>query len=89
MEWEDFQLAWCVGGVVARADQAAAPNGQGAVGRSSVKPTLLPPLSSATVPHLCPALLGRAAEQKHRPRTGFATGQVALCKHTNANDSPP
>ena len=28
MEWEDFQLAWCVGGVVARADQAAAPNGQ-------------------------------------------------------------
>ncbi|GBF89928.1 hypothetical protein Rsub_02632 [Raphidocelis subcapitata] len=28
MEWEDFQLAWCVGGVVARADQAAARNGQ-------------------------------------------------------------
>ena len=37
------------------------------------------------MPHLCPALPGRAAEQTHRPRTCFATGQVALCKHTNAN----
>ena len=37
------------------------------------------------MPHLCPALPGRAAEQTHRPRKCFATGQVALCKHTNAN----